>query len=101
MRALLWGDTESAICARTSYYLLHILQEHPATKTIIIQETALIMRPTVLMLPSTASHPQPNRHIQLSKGQKSAPTREGNVACACTILRSNHIQSDRPVCIRD
>ena len=41
-------------------------------KTIIIQETtALIMRPTVPFLPSTASHPQP-------KGQKSPPKREKN-----------------------
>ena len=31
------GDTESSICARTSYYLLHILQEHPEMKAIIIQ----------------------------------------------------------------
>ena len=76
----LQGDTESAVCARTSHYLLHVLQEHPAMKTIVIQEiTALIMRPTLLMLSSTASHPQPNKHIRFSDGQKSAPKREKNV----------------------
>jgi ribosome biogenesis protein MAK21 len=49
-------------------------------KTIVIQETtALIMRPTAPMLPSTAPHPQPNRHIRISKGQESAPKREKNV----------------------
>ena len=77
---LLQGDTESAICARTSYYLLHVLQEHPAMKTIVIQETtALIMRPTLLMLPSTAAHHQPTKQIRFSKGQKPAPKREKNV----------------------
>jgi hypothetical protein len=28
------GYTESIICARTSYFLLHVLQEHPAMKAI-------------------------------------------------------------------
>ena len=79
-RSLLQGDTESTVCAKTSYYLLHVLQEHPAMKTIIIQETtALIMRPTVPIFPSTASHPQPNRQSRLSKGQTSPPKREKNM----------------------
>ncbi|KAF8484064.1 hypothetical protein DFH94DRAFT_843535 [Russula ochroleuca] len=58
-------------------------EKHPAMKIIIIQEiTALVMRPTVPMLPSTASHP---RHIRFSKGQKPAPKREESVTCACTV----------------
>lgn len=74
------GDTESSICARTSYYLLHILQEHPAMKAVIIQETtALIMRPTPPMAPFAVSHSQTNRHIPSSKDPKSAPQREKNV----------------------
>jgi ribosome biogenesis protein MAK21 len=49
-------------------------------KTTVIQETtALIMRPTLLMLSSTTSHPQQNTHIRFSKGPKSAPKREKNV----------------------
>jgi ribosome biogenesis protein MAK21 len=74
------GDTESSVCARTSFSLLQILQEHPAMKAIIIQETtALIMRPTPPMAPSTASHSQTNRHVQSSKDSKSAPQLEKNV----------------------
>ncbi len=79
MHSRFQGDTESCICARTSYYLLHILQEHPAMKTIIIQETtALIMRPTPIG-PSTAFHSQKNRHIRSSDDSKPTPQREKNV----------------------
>ena len=74
------GDTESSICARTSYNLLHILQEHPAMKAIIIQETtALIMRPTPPMASPAGSHSKTKRDIQFSKDLKSAPQREKNV----------------------
>lgn len=59
------GDTESAICARTSYHLLHILQEHPAMKTVVIRETtALIMRPNPPSALPMASHLKPNTHKQ-------------------------------------
>jgi ribosome biogenesis protein MAK21 len=80
MNSRFQGDTESSICARTSYYLLHILQEHPAMKTIIIQETtALIMRPTPPIGPSMAFHSQKNKHIRFSEDSKSTPQREKNV----------------------
>ena len=49
-------------------------------KAIVIQETtALIMRPTPPMVPSTASRFQTNRHTQLSKDPKSTHQREKNV----------------------
>lgn len=52
-------------------YDLHILQEHPAMRMNIVQETtALIMRPTLRMLPCTASHPHPNRLTRFSKVQR-------------------------------
>jgi ribosome biogenesis protein MAK21 len=47
--------------------------------TIIQETTALIMRPTPPMAPSTASHSQTNRRIQSSKDPKSTPQREKNV----------------------
>ncbi|KAH9959933.1 CBF/Mak21 family-domain-containing protein [Russula dissimulans] len=62
------GDTENAICARTSYHLLHVLQEHPAMKKVIIHETtALIMQPS--------PHSQPNIHTP-SGGPKFPRKRE-------------------------
>jgi ribosome biogenesis protein MAK21 len=49
-------------------------------KAVIIQETtALIMRPTPPMAPSTASSSQTKRHVQSSKDPKLAPQQEKNV----------------------
>ncbi|KAI0278455.1 CBF/Mak21 family-domain-containing protein [Russula brevipes] len=70
------GDKEASICARTSYYLLHILQEHPAMKTVVINEAMmLVMRPT-----SPPSHSQPNTDTRFSGGdQKPIPRQEKNM----------------------
>ncbi|KAI0295053.1 CBF/Mak21 family-domain-containing protein [Multifurca ochricompacta] len=71
------GDTESAICSRTSYHLLQVLQEHPAMKTVIIRETtALIMRPTPPSSLSVSGHTKPNTHIRFSESSKSVPVLE-------------------------
>ncbi|KAH9952381.1 CBF/Mak21 family-domain-containing protein [Russula dissimulans] len=72
------GDTENAISARTSYHLLHVLQEHPAMKKVIIHETtALIMQPSPPLSLTTASHSQPT-HTP-SGGPKFPRKREKNV----------------------
>lgn len=74
------GDPESAICARTSYQLLQVLQEHPAMKTVIIRETtALIMRPTPPPSLSTVSRANPTTHIRFKDDPKSAPKQEKSV----------------------
>ncbi|KAI9460350.1 hypothetical protein F5148DRAFT_260657 [Russula earlei] len=63
------GDTENAICARTSHYLLHVLQEHPAIMAVIIHEaTTMIMRPSLTPSLTTASHSEPNMNTRLSSG---------------------------------
>ncbi|KAI9450958.1 CBF-domain-containing protein [Russula earlei] len=74
------GDTENAICARTSHYLLHVLQEHPAMKAVIIHEaTTMIMRPSLPPSLTAASRSQPNINTRLSSGgPKSARNQEQN-----------------------
>ncbi|KAI0259757.1 CBF/Mak21 family-domain-containing protein [Gloeopeniophorella convolvens] len=77
------GDTESSVSARTSYYILQVLQEHPAMKSVIIRETtALIMRPTPPPTSASLSAPsqaKPNTHIRFSDDpkppSKAAPTK--------------------------
>ncbi|KAI0256819.1 CBF/Mak21 family-domain-containing protein [Lactifluus subvellereus] len=72
------GDTESAICARTSYHLLHILQEHPAMKAVVIRETtALIMRPNPPSALPMASHLKSNTHNQPETSNLAAKQEKG------------------------
>jgi ribosome biogenesis protein MAK21 len=73
------GDPESAICARTSYHLLQILQEHPAMKTVIIRETnALIMRPTPPPSLPTVSRAKSTTHIRFEDDSKTTLKQEKN-----------------------
>ena len=74
------GDTESAICARTSYHLLQILQEHPAMKTVIIRETtSLILRPTPPPSLPTVSRAKSTPHVQFGVDSARTPKQENNV----------------------
>jgi ribosome biogenesis protein MAK21 len=71
------GDPESAICARTSYHLLQVLQEHPAMKAVIIRETtALIMRPTPPPSLANTANTKSRTHIRFEDDHKPSQKHE-------------------------
>ncbi|KAN0134591.1 CBF/Mak21 family domain containing protein [Lactarius tabidus] len=71
------GDPESAICARTSYHLLQVLQEHPAMKAVIIRETtALIMRPTPPPPLANTANTKSRTHIRFEDDHKPSQKHE-------------------------
>lgn len=74
-----FGDPESAICARTSYHLLQVLQEHPAMKGVIIRETtALIMRPTPPPSFANTANTKSRTHIRFEDDRKPSQKPEKN-----------------------